>query len=145
MKAYVAKQGYAQCPRCSVFVERVSGCLLMTCMCGCMFCYRCKKVAVSQSEASCACQPGHRFLSLAEMGLSLYQPRPGVNKTSSSSASTEPRPSFAEDVDITLLQEMQEENQRSKARDGWSRIKRKVRLGFIHLKNGMVGLVAIRR
>lgn len=48
------KNGWAQCPRCSRMVERVSGCRRMVCRCGQPFCYVCS-CSLNQREPRCEC------------------------------------------------------------------------------------------
>ncbi|KAF2910555.1 hypothetical protein DAI22_11g108900 [Oryza sativa Japonica Group] len=37
-------KGWRPCPRCGIFIELTGGCSIVTCRCGCLFCYACAKI-----------------------------------------------------------------------------------------------------
>ncbi|XP_031499569.1 uncharacterized protein LOC116263893 isoform X1 [Nymphaea colorata] len=41
MKDMANQKNWQRCPRCKFYVDKVSGCLQITCRCGYQFCYRC--------------------------------------------------------------------------------------------------------
>jgi len=49
-KGYASDRGWKICPRCTVIVERKSGCSHMSCRCGTSFCYSC-----GMPQSSCSC------------------------------------------------------------------------------------------
>jgi len=156
VKKLCQKMNWAECPRCHVFIERTAGyyayyrhkswdlwprflycsCLLITCFCGCMFCYNCKSVALSQYSASCSCQPGHRFLSLAELGRDSPYPTDG-------SGASAPAPSYYETLDENVIRNIERTESRSKSK-GWSSFRKKIKLGLLGLTNGLVGIVLFK-
>eukprot|EP01102_Stenamoeba_stenopodia_P019754 TRINITY_DN7534_c0_g1_i2.p1 TRINITY_DN7534_c0_g1~~TRINITY_DN7534_c0_g1_i2.p1 ORF type:complete len:292 (-),score=20.78 TRINITY_DN7534_c0_g1_i2:47-922(-) len=144
VKKLCKKMNWAECPKCHVFIERTSGCLLITCFCGCMFCYKCKLVAINQYTASCACQPGHRFLSLSELGRSQAY---GDGQPISQST---PAPSYYETLDETVIRELDEKEAKKRPTQTqkpkrWNSFRKKVKLGLLGLKNGLVGIVLFSR
>ncbi|XP_010263392.1 PREDICTED: E3 ubiquitin-protein ligase RNF144A-like [Nelumbo nucifera] len=53
MKELAKNKGWGECPGCGIFVERVEGCLRITCRCNIEFCYKCR---CKWTETHAGCQ-----------------------------------------------------------------------------------------
>lgn len=52
----IDEQGWKQCPKCRIFVEKNKGCDHIACRCGHHFCYKCLG-----SHPNCKCKRGNPF------------------------------------------------------------------------------------